>query len=143
MLAQNFKTPTDLGITDAEFNALFKVLGMLERGELEHMRADVFDPGPLGGHTPQFFNMCLVESQNDCGTACCIMGWARFIAHDRSLFHSRTLAASDLFRISHTDGTIFIYPGKFSSDILPSDAAIALRNYLTHGEPRWAEALQP
>ena len=33
MLAQNFKTPADLEITDIVFEALVKVLGMLERQE--------------------------------------------------------------------------------------------------------------
>lgn len=37
MLAQNFKTPADLGITDVEFDALYKVLGILERSEVPHV----------------------------------------------------------------------------------------------------------
>lgn len=32
MLAQNFKTPADLDLSDKEFASLVKVLGMLERG---------------------------------------------------------------------------------------------------------------
>lgn len=35
MLAQNFKTAADLDLADAEFEALVKVLGMLERGEIK------------------------------------------------------------------------------------------------------------
>lgn len=40
MLAQNFKTPADLDLPNPEFEALVKVLGMLERGEI---KSDHFD----------------------------------------------------------------------------------------------------
>lgn len=141
MLAQNFMTSTALGITDAEFEALVKVMGMLERGEIKYMPASWRD-SPL--HTdpivPQFFNMALIVTENDCGTACCILGWARHIVGDRSLFRDGlSQSLNDLFRMGQTsDG----YVGKFSEEMLPSEAAIALRNYLTTGEARWAEAVE-
>jgi hypothetical protein len=34
MLANSFMTPSALGISDVEFDALVKVLGMLERSEI-------------------------------------------------------------------------------------------------------------
>lgn len=122
MLAQNLKTPADLGITDAEFDALAKVLGMLERGELTH--TDKRAPT-----VPNGFNMGVVKTKTDCGTVCCIYGWAC------TLCDWHTSISHDLF-------TVFCPPniGKYSA-ITPAQAAIALRSYLTHGDPRWDEAL--
>lgn len=141
MLMQNLKTAAELGITDAEFDALYKVLGMLEREELKYMPATTGDvPPEYNNFVPEFFNMALTHTQNSCGSACCILGWARHVAGDRTLFHGRTPANSDLFRMAH-DAGLSIYPGKFSNEILPDEAAIALRNYLTFGEARWAEVL--
>lgn len=72
MLAQNFRTAADLGISDAELGALITVLGMLERGELVY--------APHNNSTvPNGFNMGSVDHQTDCGTVACICGWARFI----------------------------------------------------------------
>jgi hypothetical protein len=34
MLANNFMTPSALGLSDVEFESLVKVLGMLERGDI-------------------------------------------------------------------------------------------------------------
>lgn len=143
MLAQNFQTPTALGISDGEFEALFKVLRMLERGEIQHMRGNIGDRpgGALEGEnfTPHFFNMALVQLENDCGTAGCILGWARHVASDSRIFQERSPALDELFMMGPGFGGGF--KGKFFSDILPSEAAIALRSYLTTGDPRWAEAL--
>lgn len=141
MLAQNFKTPTDLGITDAEFDALHKVLGMLERAELPFADLKRDRVGnwlaPEGGAA---FNM----AQWECGTAHCIGGWAGRV--DPSI-------KSDLITKTSADGkdglSKLFYPSPWTEcrwsgglgDITDQHAAIALRNYLTHGEPRWAEAL--
>lgn len=140
MLAQNFIMPAALGISDIEFESLVKVLGMLERGEIEYMPATWRDcPRRSDPVTPKFFNMCLIETENNCGTACCILGWARHVAGDRTLFGGELhQPLKDLFRLGDTsDG----YVGKFSEEMLPSEAAVALRSYLTTGEPRWAEAV--
>lgn len=117
MLAQNFKTPMDLGLSDPEFDALFKVLGMLERGEIE----------------PEQFNM-----SRWCGTICCIIGHARNL--DARAFSGPILDRDVALRQLFGAGTV----GRRKiglSDIAPTQAAIALRNYLTHGEARWDEAL--
>lgn len=45
MLAQNFKMPTDLALTDEEFRGLITTLGMMERGELTHVKAPAQAPG--------------------------------------------------------------------------------------------------
>lgn len=131
MLAQNFKTPAELGIADMEFGALVKVLGMLEREEIEssHFDMEIF--------------------QDQCGTIGCICGWCYFVSHgeafpevgnerhDRAepLLKRLPLQLQQLFYIKtgFTDAPIW--------KATTSQAAIAVRNYLTFGEPRWAEAL--
>lgn len=133
MLAQNFKTASALRITDAEFDALVRVLGALERGELIHVpdRHETL-PFPKGQSS---FNMNLwnAPSNEDCGTVHCIGGWAeQFGGITWGL--PRPIALTALF-----------YPPLKAKvgydDITTAQAAIALRNYLTHGEPRWEEAL--
>ena len=42
-------------------------------------------------------------------------------------------ALVELFRLTAARGS--------GGEITPAQAAIALRNFLTHGEPRWAEAM--
>jgi hypothetical protein len=130
MLAQNFKTPADLGITDKQFDALTKVLGMLEREELRHAPKPDFDGCNFNGSKfTGRFNMGAWRHDDGCGTVCCIGGSAELVGDVR--FHSATPALNKLF-----------YPtNRELSKILPHEAAIALRNYLTHGEPRWSEAL--
>lgn len=136
MLAQNFKTPADLKITDAEFDALRKVLGMLERGEIKSApRGAAFDllDAPDKHQTPTMFRMAGVMGHAECGTACCILGWAQHV-------NSRVFGGIT-WTPAHPCHSLF-FPsndGILSRD--PKKGAIALRNYLTHGEPRWAEAL--
>lgn len=138
MLAQNFKTAADLQLSNAEFEALVKVLGMLERNEIPHhsdnSSIDRFDMGTW--------------YSDACGTAGCIAGWAHHIS-GRAVF--KFVSG---FGGPTTDGleTLFCpFPcSAFDSasaasrafrNIQPEQAAIALRNYLTSGEPRWSEAL--
>src|SRR4051812_17816659 len=113
MLAQNFLSHETLGVTQEEWAALIKVLGMLERGELVHRKNFRMDDW-------------------DCGTAACIGGWA-----DR-LFNV------DFNRRDPNAGLdeLFMATGVAQwGDITEEQAAIALRNYLTTGRPRWAEAV--
>lgn len=76
MLAQNFKTPTALGISDIEFESLVKVLGMLERGEIEKEQFDMRDVW------------------HPCGAPACLIGWAGHVS-GRELFTGRR--SQDLF----------------------------------------------
>ena len=140
MLAQNFKTPVDLNLTDPEFEALVKVLGMLERKELQHSDLNHHSaPYPTPATAPNTFNML----RWDCGTAHCIGGWAGVLIGDHGVSLSLKTGPgygdglSDLFYPSPRNHGIKIDTG----DITEDHAAIALRNYLTFGEPRWAEAV--
>lgn len=143
MLAQNFKTPSALEIADVEFEALVMVLRMLERGELTYGE----HPFSAKQRQPNEFNMASTL-QEGCGTIACICGWAHIVSN-RVAFADFLLAAGDqqalqvlermptslrkLFRFGAACGSLY--------SIRPSHAAIALRSYLTNGEPRWSEAL--
>lgn len=140
MLANNFMTPSALAISDAEFDALVKVLGMLERGEIPNDQ----------------FNMRRV--QHPCRTPACLCGWANHVSAGRAFpleAQSRPSLFPSLFTKTTTYGPrwkelprpvlqLFGYGGRPTDPVYaasPSQAAIALRNFLSRGEPRWDEAL--
>lgn len=132
MLAQNFKTPAELQITDAEFEALVKVLGMLERGDIKPSKFSMHHPGDQDTWTI-----------DDCGTPACIAGWARYVAGDR-IFDRAAYSPSPY---SQELSNLFMM-GRARCDwpaspflATPHQAAIALRGYLTTGQTRWDEAL--
>lgn len=144
MLAQNFKTPAELGIKDAEFMALAKLCGMLERGELEHVeikdQTAFYDMKlPIPTEPTTGFNMGNIYLVDDCKTAACIAGSC-------DLFFGTKFAPDG---DSNDDWPsklreLFCPPGMDDEEwgsITVAQAACALRSYLTTGEPRWDEAL--
>lgn len=131
MLARNFKTPADLGISNAEFEALAKVLGMLERGDIPERE----------------FNMARIRGKTSCGTVACICGWASIVSDGRA-FPMREMPGERWYPISSFSALPKSLRDLFGVDNMKvcfegtrQSAAIALRSYLTTGEPRWAEAL--
>lgn len=135
MLAQNFRTAAELGLTDKQLEALIKVLGVLERQETFYVpNARGLDEGPAP--TPVGFNMEWVFGQSDCGTTACILGWAMHFAGENSFDGVMPGKLLELF--------LYQTPTPSKSEAwraTPAQAAIAIRNYLTFGEPRWHEAL--
>lgn len=135
MLANNFMPPSALGLSDVEFESLVKVLGMLERGEI-----------PDGEFTMR-------RVQHPCRTPACLCGWANHVSAGRAFpLHAKpglTVFSSKTYGPRWRDmprrlQELFAYGGRPIDPVYvatPSQAAIALRNYLTHGEARWAEAL--
>lgn len=135
MLANNFMTPSALGISDVEFESLVKVLGMLERAEISDDQ----------------FTMRRV--QQPCRTPACICGWANHVSGGRAFpLHEKpgpTIFSGPSYGpywkgMSRPLRELFGYGGRMTDPVYaatPSQAAIALRSFLTHGEPRWAEAL--
>jgi hypothetical protein len=116
MLAQNFKTAEELRISPNEQHALIRVLGMFERGDVP----------------PEMFRMNTIGAP-ECGTPGCILGWARTI--DASVFKGHPWN-DDVCRLFVRPPSLQVGPGT------PTQAATALRNYLTTGEPSWAEAVR-
>lgn len=124
MLAQNFKTAAELGISEIEVDALIKVLGMLERGEL----------------TEQEFSMDTIL--HDCGSPACLCGWANYVSGGRA-FPEAPQTSRLYNRLPAGAINLFLLSGWRSEweSITPSQAATALRSYLTTGVARWDEAL--
>lgn len=138
MLAQNFKSATDLRISEEQRRALELTLSALERGELRHvtydpLQAAVADDVPFTAH----FNMNAWRCVADCGTVCCIGGTAEFLGNlplhsfDRATEKNRALS------------NLFFPPIHGWDEITADQAATALRSYLTTGDAKWAEALEP
>jgi hypothetical protein len=127
VLARNFKTAKELGLANVEVEALTTVLGMLERGDIAQEQF----------HMGRF--------QHECRTPACICGWAHYISGGKAfpeisihhgaiiLYRRSSNSLVELFRLTAARGS--------GGEITPAQAAIALRNYLTHGEPRWADAM--
>jgi hypothetical protein len=136
MLANNFMAPSALGLSDVEFEALVKVLGMLERGEIADDQ----------------FTMRRV--QHPCRTPACLCGWANHVSAGRAfpfqaqsrltMFSNATAYGPRWSELPQPVLRLFGYGGRPTDPVYaatPSQASIALRSFLTHGEARWAEAL--
>jgi len=126
-------TADQLNLTARQHDALIKVLGMLERGELKH--------GPYHLSKAKIFNMGTWWIEGGCSTAGCIGGWANHIAGS-VLFNG--------IRNYNAPLRCLLYPGaepecedsniRYSS-ITTEEAAQALSNYLTTGKADWRSVL--
>jgi hypothetical protein len=135
MLSQNFKTPADLGHTEKEHAALVTVLGMLERGELKHVKlSEPREWSPSGKLFTGHFNMGEWNVMAGCGTVGCIGGTAEMLM-------------KDIFNYPYSDELeeLFYPPMEEDytdiTDITTDQAARALRSYLTTGKANWKEVL--
>jgi hypothetical protein len=127
MLAQYFQTPQKLGLSDRSYKAHIKVLGMLERGEMRHAA------GPI----PNGFNMTDCGTFTECGSVACIGGWAAFFLGRKNTISYVSSAKGARGRLYYPR---YDHPVQ-ARNITVEQAAIALRNYLTFGEPCWGEVL--
>lgn len=134
MLAQNFKSAADLNISEAQKDALCKVLVLLETGHLEHAErpSGRFLDAEEGCNFTGHFNM---DSWNivkhGCGTIACIGGTAELLAGKKIFNGGDDISARELERL-------FYPPGVRDWEAITTDqAATALRSYLTTGEARW------
>jgi hypothetical protein len=125
-------TPEDLKIEERDHAALIQVLGMLERGELVHERTR--DKGhSFNPQVPNGFNMECSGTKTACGTVACIGGWVAYLT-GRSNEYVNSLEELDCSLQE-------LYWGNTNERTTPDQAASALRNYLTLGEPRWGEVM--
>lgn len=130
MLAQNFKTPADLGVSKVEFYALIKVLGMLERGELVDHKC-INSHGKFEPTIPNGFNMNCSGEKTACGTVACIGGWIAILLEKPHTYVYETRAnLHNLFWGYLPNTTV-------------AEAAIATRNFLTFGTALWNEIRNP
>jgi hypothetical protein len=127
MLARSFLSATDLGISDVEREALIATLLAFERGEIE--------------------NFTMRHFRTDCGTPACICGWANHFSQGRAFSEvssmSGLLATKALYgRLPKQLQYLFDIQGRpLQSGATQAQAAAALANYLTIGEPRWDEVI--
>ena len=129
MLAQNFRSADDLGITEPQNAALRKTLVLLETDKLMHVEPvdRCADRGSFTGH----FNMCEWNTASACGTVCCIGGTAELIGNVKFEPQALPEGLDELF-----------FPNALRiEDVTTSQAATALRAYLTTGDAKWHEAV--
>lgn len=95
MLMQNFQSAADLGISEAQKEALIKTLVLLETGKLIYVNPTE-GLMPRGGDFTGHFNMEWWNNKHECGTICCIGGTAEIIG-DVKFSHCTNAALDDLF----------------------------------------------
>lgn len=136
MLAQNFKTASALGLTADQQQGLCRTLVMLETEKLSHEPFN--NDWPLG-HLGKFtghFNMATWGRAAPCGTVACIGGTAEILgAQGLASVACRNSALRELFEPADIDPLDW-------EKITPTQAATALRSYLTTGDARWDLAVQ-
>ncbi|MGX1418345.1 hypothetical protein [Bradyrhizobium elkanii] len=134
MLAQNFKSADDLEISEAQKDALIKTLVLLETGKLEHYRIPKDGSDYVPGRELEFsghFSMAAFGRRHACGTAACIGGTAELISG--VVFVGELNRPDALENLFYGDDDMRVG----LEDITPSQAATALRSYLTTGHARW------
>lgn len=133
MLAQNFKSADELGITYQQKEALMKTLVLMETGRLIHVeRPNVVSPDDAKIFTSHF-NMDKWNVIADCGSVCCIGGTAEMVGQLQPYSLHEAAGENQALRL-------LFYPDGGDSDwktIIPAQAATALRSYLTTGDSRW------
>lgn len=150
MLAQSFKTAKELGISQQAIEALQKVLVLFETEKVRYIPEDEYQlrgypdmPYAVDSSNPNsakiLFNMSSWSSPRDCGTVCCIGGTAALISgiDFNALVHSRNGISKEiqsLYRLFYPDCSGY-------DDVTVDQAAQALRNYLTTGEPQWPQVM--
>lgn len=139
MLARNFMTHQELGTSKEVYGALVTLLGMLERGEVHYLET-ITDKDVVGDL--RHINMHYWR----CGTVGCMGGWVEHLAdleEDvlRKDLDVRNPALWQLFFPMMKEGR---YAGdKPLSKITTDDMRQALHNYLSLGDSRWEEVLEP
>ena len=145
MLAQNFKTASYLEITEKQKEALIKTLVLFETNKLTHKserRSTIdwqedLDPVFTGNFNMRFWGVEIPE----CGTVACIGGTAEIIGDVSFCDWLSNDGLRQLFCPGGDEDEPMTVLHKRLNNITVQQAAIALRNYLTTGEPNWGEIL--
>jgi hypothetical protein len=136
-----FLTAEYLGLTEEQHEALIAALDALESGAVNYREnhAAYYPVVPCKeAKLPHNFNMDTWRGEDGCGTVCCIGGLAEVMAQ-KSVFTSCDIPEylDRLFYPSYKyDDSVREF-----SEINAKQAAAALRNYLTTGEPKWNEVM--
>jgi hypothetical protein len=123
MLARSFLSATDLGISEIERDALIATLLAFEREEIEHFSMRHF--------------------KASCGTPACICGWANHLSDGSAFPEVSTMSGERAVKVLYRRlprelQHLFDIQGlPRHAGATQTQAAAALANYLTQGEPRW------
>jgi len=147
MLKRTFKTAAELQISAETYAAALQVLDQMERGLIEYREIDdtSYRLRNFMNFGPEFlrpFTFNMVEWMTDiphCGTVCCIGGAIEMVmgysmsGWDEDQMYPLFFVGSDGGRraIKHSLTSITV-----------AQAAAALRNFLTDGQPHWREVLK-
>lgn len=138
MLARNFKSATDLRISEEEYEALIAVLGMLERGELVYAEY----PNIRRTDDTKLFNMN--NSGGECGTPACIGGWVAILM-GRCLgtgYNSVCHYVSSCDYEKHPLQDLYWNDAALNMNATVEQAAMAVRSFLTTGKAKWKKVLR-
>lgn len=124
MLARTFLPAANLKISEKQRDALIAVLLLFEGGEVKHGPVVYRD---LRKGEQRKFNM----AEWDCGTACCIGGWADQLGG--AGFDEMAKFPVELERLFFPPLSIDMH------DVTVPQAARAVRRYLETGAVRWNE----
>lgn len=125
MLARSFLPATDLGISDIERGALIATLLAFERDEIEHFSMRHF--------------------RATCGTPACICGWANHLSEGRAFPEVSSMSGERAVKVLYRRlprplRSLFDIQGlPQQAGATQAQAAAALSNFLTLGEPCWEE----
>ncbi len=134
MLAQNFKTHTELDLDEKLYNALKKVLVRLETNDLVFIPDERCDGIDLDFTKPNGFSMNLVLIQEKCGTIGCIAGWAAIEMGVKPYVVTGMAGETNCI----LEG-LFYPPSDINYKKIDTEqAATTLRDYLTTGEVDWS-----
>jgi hypothetical protein len=132
---ETFLPASTLGIEASERDALIKSLDVLESGTIAARPPHAKYVGLTSvGYTPRLFDMSLVVWDSDCGTACCILGLARWVMKDQNILNGA------VYPDHSANSLLFPVNGITCTD--PKKGARALRSYLETGDPKWAEVME-
>ena len=127
-----FKSSEELGLTQAERDALIKTLLMMEAGKMESIctREQANSQLPEGSHG---FNMAVWNTTHPCGTVACIGGNAELLG---GLPLKSLSKKCDILSRGGEDDLRRLFFG-FGGDTSPRGAAKVLRGYLMTGQTKW------
>jgi hypothetical protein len=133
-MSMNFMTPEQLSITAPQHAALVKTLALMETGKMLHVNKERISE-KAGEVFTGHFNMNVWNRVSHCGTVCCIGGTAELVGN--TLFPIPiNVQLEDLFYPPVAECRYETY-----DNITVEEAAQALRNYLTGGDPMWWQVL--
>jgi len=138
MLAATYLSADTLRIAPRVRDALIEVLTRMERGELVH----VYEPEEIRMPLPgNLFCMNEWNTQMTCGTVRCIGGWCEYIMDPNKQYDDDDepdwITTDELEELFYPPRVV--RRGAYQASV--GQAAAALRNYLTTGEPNWEQAM--